>query len=241
MKNTTILEKLGLTSNEQEVYLSLVKSGPLTISELSEKTGLHRPLIYKTLPNLRESGLVTVSPKGKRKVYSAESPEKLKFLVENLSQEVGNIIPQLKSVYQSQEKRPIVKFLEGKKGIMSVFEDLVMSLKRGDVYYRYSSAKDAARGLTYLPANYQKLRTQKQIERFVITSESRAKEKKPELTLAVRAVPTQYDLFDYDITQVIYGDKVAFIDYNTETAIVVENKVIAEFQKKIFKLLYNKL
>ncbi len=241
MKNVNILEKLGLTSNEQAIYLALIKSGPITISNLSELTGIHRPLIYKALPSLRESGLVTITPKGKQKLYNAESPAKLKLLVENLSQEIDNLVPQLKSVYQSREQRPIVKFLEGEKGIMSVFEDLVSLLKKGDIYYRYSSAKDAARGLTYLPTHYQRMRDRKQLERFVITSEVRAKEKKPQLELAVKMIPADYDLFDYDITQIIYGNKVAFIDYNTETAILIENKVIAEFQKKIFKLLYNKL
>jgi hypothetical protein len=39
----------------------------------------------------------------------------------------------------------------------------------------------------------------------------------------------------------IYANKVWFIDFNTETSIIIENKQIAEFQKKLFKLLYKSL
>jgi len=39
----------------------------------------------------------------------------------------------------------------------------------------------------------------------------------------------------------IYGHKVAYIDFNTETSIVIENPMIAEFQRKLFKLAYNSL
>ena len=47
--------------------------------------------------------------------------------------------------------------------------------------------------------------------------------------------------FDYNVTEVIYGDRVAFIDYNSETAMIIESKVIADFQKHIFKSFYKKL
>ena len=35
--------------------------------------------------------------------------------------------------------------------------------------------------------------------------------------------------------------KIAFVDYNTETAIIIENSTIAKFQERLFKLLYQKL
>lgn len=39
----------------------------------------------------------------------------------------------------------------------------------------------------------------------------------------------------------MYGDKVAFIDYNSETVLLIENPKIAEFQKALFKSLYKRL
>ncbi|MDP3771421.1 MAG: hypothetical protein Q8R16_03925, partial [bacterium] len=58
---------------------------------------------------------------------------------------------------------------------------------------------------------------------------------------AVKVVPPAYNLFQYDVVQLIYANKVAFMDYNTETALIIENSAVAEFQKNMFKLLYDKL
>ncbi len=36
----------------------------------------------------------------------------------------------------------------------------------------------------------------------------------------------------------IYANKVAIIDYNTLTSFIIENKILASFEEKIFKTLY---
>lgn len=241
MKKENILEKLGMRQDEANIYAALLGSGPETVSGIAKSTGLHRPAIYRILPHLIERGLVTSVPRGKQKRFAAESPEKLKTLVDEVAGDLQEAIPELMRAFSSRSKKPIVKFLEGRKGIMSVFEDLILTLRRGDVFYRYSSGREVKKNERYLPKNYREVRDQKQLERFVITNEQTAKTKKPRLERGMKVVPKDFGLFDYDITEIIYGDKVAFIDYNTETAFVVENPVIAEFQKKIFRILYEKL
>jgi hypothetical protein len=54
-------------------------------------------------------------------------------------------------------------------------------------------------------------------------------------------MPEDIGPFDYNITQIIYGNRVAFIDYNSETAMIIESKSIADFQTRIFKSLYKGL
>jgi translation elongation factor EF-Ts len=54
-------------------------------------------------------------------------------------------------------------------------------------------------------------------------------------------VPESYDMFAYNITHMIYANKVAFIDFSSETAFVVESELFMQFQKKIFQLLFEKL
>jgi hypothetical protein len=48
-------------------------------------------------------------------------------------------------------------------------------------------------------------------------------------------------VFAYDISHIIYGDKVAFIDFSSETAYILESPAFARFQQKIFRLLFDKL
>lgn len=241
MNMENILRSIGLNEASIQIYTALLGSAPLSVSAISRKTGLHRPIIYRNIPRLIEKNLVTISPKAKKKLYLAEHPDKIKRLITELSGELDKILPELDTIYNGVGKRPLVKYLEGKKGMRFVFEDIVHSLKKGDTFYRYSSTKDGKRGASNLPADYRAIRDQKKLERLVITSEEGAKYKKPKLEREIKIVPKEFGLFDYDITEIIYGGKVAFIDDNTETAIIIENSTIANFQKKLFKMLYGKI
>ncbi len=241
MKKEEILAQMGLEKREAAIYLALLESGSSTVSTIAKKTGIHRPIIYKFLPSLLEKHLISVVPKGRQKLFVAESPDNLAKLLDGLTVEFEKVLPELQSTFRAREKKPLVKFLEGKAAIRTIFEDLVHTLAPGSVFYRYSSRKDLTKGSEYIPANYRLIRDRKKLERFVITSEEVAKLKKPRLERSVKIVPKEFGLFDYDVSQIIYDDKVAIIDDNSDTAFIVENKMISEFQKKIFKILFSKL
>lgn len=133
-----------------------------------------------------------------------------------------------------------------KKSVTNVFEDILTTLKKGSVYYRYSSvSKDFYNSkLThnpYLSQTYFDRQKNKQLERLVITGEETNRNMKQELDVTVKEIPEKYDPFGDNITQIIYGDKVAFIDYEAESSVIIESKRFANFQKKLFLLLYRKL
>lgn len=241
MKKEDILSRIGLTGHQSDVYLSLVELGPSLVAKISEQTGLHRPTVYQALHELELSGLVTTSPRGKQKLYNAEPPEKLQGLLTHLAENFSSILPQLNKAYSSHSKKPIVKYLTGRAGIQFVYADIIETLPKDGVFYRFSSRKDTTRGDYYLPPNYRKIRDQKRLQRFVISNVPASRLKKPRLERALKVIPPKYDLFAYDITEIIYSDKIAYIDYNTETAFIVENPLVAEFQRKIFKLMYELL
>ncbi len=242
MNNIDILVKLGLNRNEVGIYLSLLEMGMGSVSDIAKATGISRPVIYKFIPSLKEVGLISISLKGKRILYVAESPDKLKNLLHRIGQDIDDLLPDLETTFKSRSIKPVVKYLEGKSGLQFAFEDLVTSLKKGDVYFRYSSGKDVAIIEKYHPKDYVKLQEEKQLQRLIISTESVKKSAKTDsLNREVKIVPKEYELFEYTINKVIYGDKVAFIDFNKETVFVIENHAIAEFEKRAFKLLYSKL
>jgi sugar-specific transcriptional regulator TrmB len=235
-----LLRRLGLTAHEATIYASLIENGPGTVADISRRTAIHRPIVYKHLPALREKGLVTSAPRGQRTVFVPEPPERLQALLEETRSRLDLALPALKQDFAAQGNRPAIKYYEGKAGIRSVFADLVETLGQGGTFCRYSSASESRDA--YLPKNYRELRDRKRLQRFVITSEARAGHKKPRLDRALKFLPRQeFGPFDFDVTQLIYGDKVAIIDYNSETATVIENQVIAEFQRQVFMALYRKI
>ncbi len=240
MKTKGILEKIGFSKEENDIYLSLLSAGPSSISDIVRKTHMHRPAVYKVLPQLIEKGLIAIVPKGKHKLFVAESPDHLEKIFTDLEDDFNVEIHDLHKTYSMRDKKPIISFAEGKEAITAVYSDLVHSLKKGDMYYRYSSTNSLNRE-KFIPKDYRLVRDKKQLERLVITNEPAKKLHALRLGRTVKAIPKDYDLFEYNISQMIYGDKVSFVDYNSNTSIVIENKLIAEFQKKIFKLLFKKL
>lgn len=247
MEHSEFLQKLGLGERDSVVYLLLLQNGRAGISQIARDTGLYRTMVYDAIAQLEEEGLVTASPNGKYKVYAAESPRKLEGKFLELANQFDAEIEHLVALHKKPlSPRPTVKYREGKIGIIAIHDDIVETLKKGDIYYRYSSSNVHRTGThdtrpQYLSKKYRLLRDQKQLERKVITNVPNKAGKRPRLEREVKVVPPDFDLFEYNVSEIIYGNKVAVIDYNTETAITIEHPRIAQFQKKIFELLFRKL
>lgn len=239
------LVNLGLTKRESAVYLELLRKGLLGVSDIARGTELTRVAVYSALEELMSGGLVVVHPRGKYKVYAAAPPKKLEDRFVQIADKFDEHVAALSALSRKTKvDRPSVEYSEGRAAIKAIYDDVAMSLNPGDTYYRYSSTKvrNGERiGGTYISKKYRLLRNKKQLERLVITNEPNKKSKLLNLDREVKVVPPDFDLFEYNVSQVIYGDKVAVIDYNTETAMVIENKTVAQFQKKIFELLWRKL
>ncbi len=138
-------------------------------------------------------------------------------------------------------QKPHVEYREGRKGITAVFGDIVTSLGEDETFYRVTSEVDVEKVNTYLPANYRTVRDKKKLQRYVIMSANAAKVKQKRLDRDLVVIPPNTDDFRDNVLMTIYGQKVAYIDFNTETSITIENPMVAEFQKKLFKLAYNSL
>jgi len=169
----------------------------------------------------------------------------LRNLVEASLLELDHALPKLAERYKMRGKAPFVRVFEGKKGITAVFNNLVERLPKGGTFYRISAERDLARTNSYLPKDYREKRDAKSLERFVITERAIGEQKKKRMERAMKYFPCgdkKSDVvFDQDTIELIYADTIALVDLNTETALVVESPPLAEFQKKLFRLLYQKL
>lgn len=237
-----ILESVGLAKHERTIYLSLLKMGHATVAELSRATSLHRPTIYQWLPRLTSMGLVGSYLKGKTKLFYAESPEHLRKLLLWKQEELDETLPELTELYERHRQKPAVRYFEGEDIVTVIYDDVLASCKKGDVFYRYESPSDYKKFDEWLPSKYfTRICKNKEIDKFVITNEKTASTKKKVLERIERVVPKDFDPFVYDITQIIYANKVAFIDFESRVAWIIENKRFAAFQRQLFKLLFRQL
>ena len=239
--NYNFLTFLGLNDKESEVYILLVKCGPISISDIVSRTKLHRPYAYRTIGSLLEKGLVTRGSSGSKKVFIPLSPEALKKRAQKIYEETHTSIDLLSEEYNAPHLETVIKTVQGKSGITSIFSDLVESLKKGDIFYRYTSETDTEYVNKFLPKDYRAIRDKKQLERFVISNWSSALNKQKRLERATKVIPKNESSFNQDCIQLIYGNKVAFIDINQLQGVIIENKNLAQFQREIFKLLYKRI
>ena len=72
-KTRKALEKMGLTSYEIKTYASLLKTGPITASDLSQKSGVPYSKIYEVLGTLEDKGWIG-SDDSRPTQYFAKSP-----------------------------------------------------------------------------------------------------------------------------------------------------------------------
>jgi len=239
MKSAKLLTSLGLSDNEAEVYLTLLEEGRLTVSGIARESSLHRPAIYQILPTLEEKGLINKRIVGKLLYYGAEPPERLRSLLSVINGELDIMIPQLSAMYGKD--RPVVRRLDGINGIHAVFDDIVRTLSKGDEYYQYCSVDEIDLNRVGFTKAYDEAYEEGRFDQLIITDKEYLEARHPRLEVTIKVVPEEFVPFDHNISQYIYGNKVAFIDYNKPVSTVIENLELAELQRDVFKMLFRRL
>lgn len=92
-----------------------------------------------------------------------------------------------------------------------------------------------------MPDDYFDVQKKKELERYVITSEWQKPLREWNPYRSVVSIPKSYDLFEDNITKLIYDGKVAIIDYDTQTGWIIEDARFARYEEKIFHLLFKLL
>ncbi|MFA4872781.1 MAG: helix-turn-helix domain-containing protein [Patescibacteria group bacterium] len=121
------LINLGLQKNEAIVYIALLELGKGTVSEISKTAHLNRTTGYDILERICVYGIANRSTIGKKRIYIAEPPSRLKslmaarkFKADKDLGKVDDILPDLQSLYKTDLK-PSIKFFEGFDGINNIY------------------------------------------------------------------------------------------------------------------------
>lgn len=117
-----ILFELGLGRNEARVYLALLRYGSMQLRDVTKTAGLYRQNALESLAKLQARGLANVAYTGKRKVYSAAPPSRLKALLEEKQRGLDAALPGLLAMTANAEK-PEIDVLEGREGLKAILDD----------------------------------------------------------------------------------------------------------------------
>ncbi|MFA6304145.1 MAG: helix-turn-helix domain-containing protein [Patescibacteria group bacterium] len=244
MEINPILKQLGLSDKEILVYLALLSSGPASVRSLAKVSGINRGTTYDILKSLKDSGLVSYYHKATKQFFVAEDPsalnkaleqrmDKLQEVKKNLSQ----VIPELKSLFDSSGDKPVVKYYEGLGGVKTVLADVLETTASAPekLYYVFSSA--AIRDYVYRawPA-FTKERIKKNIQVKVIALGHKG-------TLAALSEKKSLNTDKSSPTYIlIYPGKVAMVSVNNTKqplGLIIEDEALYQTQLQLFNFIWN--
>ena len=131
-----VLERFDLTKNETRVYISLLELGSAPAGKITEKTGIHRRNVYDSIERLVKKGLVGYVTKNNRKYFKAANPKHFFYLLEKEKEETQRkekefrkILPKLILAQGLAKEKQKVTIFEGKKGLITILEDVIKTGK----------------------------------------------------------------------------------------------------------------
>ena len=240
MAPKTILAELGLTQKEAAVYLATMELGQASVMRIAEKASVKRPTTYVILRNLQEKGFVEALPKGNTTLYQAIDPELLIRDSEQRIERARAILPELRSLLNSAPGKPKVRFYEGKKAIIGLYEHEIFQAPRILAAVNMRSLR-AMISREELFGTLHLLKANKGSIREFIEDSPEAKEyleEKNRLGLGdTKLLPSEMNL---GIDILAYGGKTAMISPRTAMAVVIEDRAISNAQEQFLEYLWLK-
>jgi len=235
------LQKLGLSDKEAKVYLSSLELGPSPVQVIAQKAGVNRATTYVMIESLIGRGLMSSFEKGKKRFFTAESPDQLMTLLKKEEAEVGTKIKQLgdmKMIFSNADEKPKVRFFEGIDGLEAIREDALNSKCESleeivslDEYYKIFPPGDNDFRHTFLK------RIGSIPIKVLYTSKSGPILKQKEGVIERRYI--SQDKFSFSTEIVIYGNKISIsVCRGKIIGVIIENKNISDSLRAIFNLVW---
>lgn len=232
----SVIKNLGLTDYEVEIFLTLIKNGPISVYEISKKTGLYRQACYDALNRLQEKGFVSFALKDSKKIFQAINPQQISEFLDEQKKQYESILPELFKMQSFGSEDISVEMFKGRKIVRIALRDIIHTLKKGGEVL--CTAVDESFGLetdkTTIEQYERDILLYKIKERVILKKGDKGFLKKGNTKYAY--IEEKY--FNPN-PLLIYGDKVQIIMWgNPNYLIQIKSKNIAESFRKQFELIW---
>jgi sugar-specific transcriptional regulator TrmB len=173
------LQRVGLTKNETNVYLTALELGTTTTGPIIKRTGIHTSKVYDALNRLIDKGLVAQSISSTGKEYRAVDPDRIieylqrkKQQIDEDQQQVSAILPQLYALTATTHETAVEVF-NGWEGMETVYRMMRQQLREGEenLVFGASKGEDEERTRGFFERHLQELAA-KRIRQRIIYNES---------------------------------------------------------------------
>lgn len=240
---TQSLMGAGLSDKEAVIYVAILRSGKISLSDIAMHTQIRRTTIYQHVGALLNRGLISKSIKGKRILYAPENPKKILSLLEKNRATFLEQAEYMEGLYRSARHKPNVRLYEGSEGIVQILQEIGSSLVVIDAFFspekffRVIPKKDSNEFLLTIEKNQNMLRDL--VESDSVSEDFVKNVRKTQSAYhKVKFLPKD---FPVSVDVLVTGNKVAMISFDNMMGLIVENAEIATFHKSIHGFFWKNL
>ncbi len=233
------LEKIGLNKNEAKVYLAALELGETTVARLSQKSKVKRSTVYLAIETLKEQGLITSIKVKNKTFFIAEDPRMIEDKLEEKKEVISKIMPELLAFSNLIDKKPKIKYLEGKEPIKDIFKDYLkypnkelLSWFPNESYW----VGDSFFTDYFIP---QRLKKKIWIKSLAPKTEYNKKFAKEDAKQLRQTRFINDDKYNINVQITLYGENmISIISFKEEIGLIIESKNIFEALQSIFNVMW---
>ena len=234
-----VLQEIGLSDKAAAIYLALLSKRRMTIAELARESGIKRATCYEYIDSLLGKGFLLREPVGKRMYYSAVRPQKVLADFRKKTALLEASVEEMAQIQEEASNVPRVTYFQGKRELQKIYEDLFKTI--GDVYSIFP------------PASFFQSFTEEEYDEFDKAISAHALRSK-DLIVGDRHYKKIKEIrakngglkadkrlpswFTSNVDVLIFSDKVALMSLRDLSAIVIENKDIADLFRNMHQFIW---
>lgn len=246
-----LLTHFSVTDDEAEIYLTLLKLGACTATEISNKAKKNRTATHFHLKKLVDKELARLTKRGRTFVFTAIAPSELAARFDRATTDFKSIVPQLEALKNLDGETPKVQVSESRAGYFAIY-DTISSLPEGSTFYVIEGAEALKNELSLLTPEAAQSFYAKMIERnievkLILTEEAtnipQAAMSSETLTLFQRRKITARthpeSVLPFQGLTLLYGDTVAYVIPGKDIVITLRQRDIADSFRATFEALFS--
>ena len=227
------LIEIGLSAKESEVYITLLKIGPISGGDLAKQLNMDRTHIYNISNNLINKGLVSYIQKENKRLFQATSPTNLLNIIEQRKLTIKSIVPELLSLEKVKPVASKVNVLEGKEGVRVLIRLLFESKVKNICVY--GATGKSYQALKYEMEHIGKETNLEKIKGRLITG----KKLRGKMFTKLKNFEIKYIEELTPASTMIFGDRVSITIFDEKIfVILIESKAVADSYREYFEYLW---
>jgi sugar-specific transcriptional regulator TrmB len=223
------LQEIGLSEQEADVYLQLLKEKYQEASKIAKETHINRSVVYSILKSLISKGLASYVIRNNVKYFIAAEPKTLSDFLKDKEKTLQKILPRLEQIKPEVKEEVVVEVYQGTKGGITVLKDIIRTgkdcvvLGEDGTFEKMEYAKQFVRQLR-----------EKNIKERIL-----AKEGVKILTTKNSEVRYLSKEFQIPTITTVYGNKVALAVFTKPYyCILIKSKDLADSYRSFFEILW---